>query len=157
MSKGRSVSTIFCEDIRLEQGGKLSYMGVYQSKMIVSHMPAVLPKLCIVITVRTEFDAPFQELLFRVMQDGETLAELPIDTENIMIQRSALLESDSVAGNDRLLTVTGMITLSPFAIEKPAVIRVRAIADDEEIKGPGLIIEQAPQTDIPSSGAMEFS
>jgi hypothetical protein len=41
------VYTLFCDDVRLEVGNKLSYMGVFQNIM-VQHMPVSLIKFAIV-------------------------------------------------------------------------------------------------------------
>src|SRR5215472_6393082 len=41
------VYTILCDDVRLEIGNKLSYMGVFQS-IIVPQLPVWLPKLAVV-------------------------------------------------------------------------------------------------------------
>lgn len=39
--------TLFCDDVRLEIGNKLSYMGVFQS-IVVPQLPVWLPKLAVV-------------------------------------------------------------------------------------------------------------
>ncbi len=36
--------TLFCDDVRLEVGNKLSYMGVFQN-IVVPQLPVWLPKL----------------------------------------------------------------------------------------------------------------
>src|SRR6266404_3596093 len=41
------VYTLFCDDVRLEIGNKLSYMGVFQN-IIVPQLPVWLPKLAVV-------------------------------------------------------------------------------------------------------------
>lgn len=41
------VYTLFCDDVRLEVGNKLSYMGVFQN-IIVPQLPVWLPKLAVV-------------------------------------------------------------------------------------------------------------
>src|SRR5438046_9826552 len=40
--------TLFCDDVRLEVGNKLSYMGVFQN-IVVPQLPVWLPKLAVVI------------------------------------------------------------------------------------------------------------
>ena len=39
--------TLFCDDVRLEVGNKLSYMGVFQT-IVVPQLPVWLPKLAVV-------------------------------------------------------------------------------------------------------------
>ncbi len=41
------VYTLFCDDVRLEVGNKLSYMGVFQN-IVVHQLPVWLPKLAVV-------------------------------------------------------------------------------------------------------------
>jgi len=41
------VYTLFCDDVRLELGNKLSYMGVFQN-IVVPQLPVWLPKLAVV-------------------------------------------------------------------------------------------------------------
>jgi hypothetical protein len=43
----RHVETLFCDDIRHEVGGKLSYIGVYSGGLFVRAFPVTLPKLCL--------------------------------------------------------------------------------------------------------------
>ena len=50
--------TLFCDDVRLEVGNKLSYMGVFQSIM-VPQLPVWLPKLAVVNHWRGEWRTPF--------------------------------------------------------------------------------------------------
>src|SRR5262249_16305811 len=47
------VYTLFCDDVRLEVGNKLSYMGVFQS-IVVPQLPVWLPKLDVVNQWRGE-------------------------------------------------------------------------------------------------------
>ena len=46
-SKLELVYTILCDDVRLEIGNKLSYMGVFQN-IVVPQLPVWLPKLAVV-------------------------------------------------------------------------------------------------------------
>ncbi len=46
-SKMELVYTLFCDDVRLEVGNKLSYMGVFQN-IVVPQLPVWLPKLAVV-------------------------------------------------------------------------------------------------------------
>ena len=43
---------IICDDIREEIRGKLSFIGIYGSNILVSKIPFVLPKLCFAISYR---------------------------------------------------------------------------------------------------------
>ena len=43
----REIFSIICDDIRFEQGNKLSLIGTYTDGILVSSIPTVLPKLCL--------------------------------------------------------------------------------------------------------------
>lgn len=50
----REIVSIICDDIRFEQGNKISLIGVYTEGILVPRLPITLPKLCLSQTV---FDA----------------------------------------------------------------------------------------------------
>ena len=43
----REIFSIVCDDIRIEQGNKVSLMGIYTDGILVSQLPFVFPKLCL--------------------------------------------------------------------------------------------------------------
>jgi hypothetical protein len=43
------IISILCDDVREEKGNKISLMGIYFHKMIVSRIPMALPKLCLCV------------------------------------------------------------------------------------------------------------
>jgi hypothetical protein len=75
----RHVQTIFCDDIRHELGGKLSYIGVYSGHLFVPAFPVILPKLCLALSVITPASQPFRKLELRIFKDDEQLAEGVLD------------------------------------------------------------------------------
>lgn len=140
----RVVSTIFCDDIRLEAGNKLSLMGVYQGVLMVPQVPLLLPKLCVYITVRTPLDKPFKSMTLRLLKDDELLHEQPIQDAAFAGERKPPVEMNDDPKNSKLQMFATTVMFSPFLIDKPFLLRVRVIADDEEIKGPGLMIGLQP-------------
>ena len=49
--KGESAQFILCEDVRVEQSGRFSLMGVFGPSIEVDAVPIVLPSLCVVVLV----------------------------------------------------------------------------------------------------------
>jgi len=47
---------LFCDDIREEVTGKITYIGSYTNVMFVRVLPATIPQFCIVVTILTEVD-----------------------------------------------------------------------------------------------------
>jgi hypothetical protein len=139
----RQIHTVFCDDIRHELGGKLSYMGVYSGMLFVPTFPATLPKLCLAMNVLTPADRPFAKLTVRLLKDEEVLFEGTLDDA----QLSAAVDlptDDAMMAKDRILAVPSIIVFSPFVLEGPCTVRVRAETEEGELRGLGLRVEQAP-------------
>ena len=47
----KKIHTIVCDDIREEKNNKFSLMGMYGKEIIFNKLPALLPKLCILILI----------------------------------------------------------------------------------------------------------
>src|SRR5437588_10161731 len=56
--------TLFCDDVRLEVGNKLSYIGVFQN-IVVPQLPVWLPKLAVVNHWRGNGAPPSEVRLLR--------------------------------------------------------------------------------------------
>ena len=100
--------------------------------MEVSDFPIVLPKLCIVAIVQGPTDKPFRNIKLVVLKDDEQLleGELPVP--------DAPDAPDAPANAMQHLEV--QFVLSPFNVDAPCTLRVRAHVDDEEIRGLALTI-----------------
>jgi hypothetical protein len=139
----RSVSTIFCDDIRLEVGNKISLIGVYSGALIVPEFPVVLPKLCIVVTVVTPHDEPPRSLAVRLFQNDSPFIEHTVGPE-ILSQAPSPVDPAFEAEPDHRIGVMAIpIVVSPLKVEQPMLLRVRAIADGRELRAPALMIRKA--------------
>lgn len=146
----RHVETVFCDDIREETSGKLSLIGVYTGQLLVRNFPSTLPKLCILIRVVTQASEPVQSLTLRILKDEETFAELPV-RQNQLAGTSQASEDEEDDG--KLQVTQCLLVFSPFAVEKPCTLRIRAITESEELAGLGLHIKAAPQDSTPNVGS----
>ena len=132
----RFLTAIFCDDIRQEVGGKLSFMGCYQGELIVPMAPVALPKLCVFATIWTPKERPFKSLMLRIVQDDDKeLARLEISEESF---EEAGQIFDETATRKMVSTA---IAFSPFAIDKPNSLRLVATTEEGEIIGPRLLIK----------------
>lgn len=141
----RHIQTIFCDDIRHEIGGKLSYIGVYSGRLIVSQFPVTLPKLCLALNVVTSSSEPFRSLSLNVLKNEETLAH-PVLNEAQLTEacEAAVTANADVAPPLPVLIARFLFVFSPFILEGPCLLRVRAETESEELQGIALRIEQAP-------------
>ena len=146
----RFLTAMFCDDIRQEIGGKLSFMGCYQGELIVPMAPVVLPKLCLYATIWTPKDRPFKSLMLRVVQDDDKeLARLEIPEEGFA-KVSLILDETATRK-----TVSTAIVFSPFAIEKPNSLRLIATTEEGEIIGPRLLIKVVAASELVAQPAIK--
>jgi len=139
-NEDRYVTAIFCDDIRHEVGGKISYMGCYQSEIVVQTAPVLLAKLCVFVSVFTPKNRLFKSLIFRVLQDDD------VELARIEVPEKGLTEIHNHQTIDKSATrksINTAIVFSPFAIEKPTMLRIMAITEEGEITGPRILIKVA--------------
>jgi hypothetical protein len=145
MSASWFMSTVVCDDIRREEGNKLSYMGIYGGNIIVPGFPLTLPKLCFVMSVmEVGTQSPPASLTFRVLRDEEVLAEVSLSHE-ALVGGAAHAESQRDRDSKRL-TVGTVLQIFPLQLVGPCVLKARAVLDGgEEIKGGSWPVESIGQ------------
>lgn len=139
----RRIEIVYCDDIRVEVGGKSSLMGIYLGDLFVNEMPVTLPKLCVWMNVVTPANQPFTKLRMRVMHDGIEL----LDTLDLCDQDRPLTfggDDDLPSTNDSFFAVNMAITLSPFQIDGEGILQVVAETDSGELKSRRLRIRKGP-------------
>lgn len=136
----RHVETIYCDDIREEVGEKLSYMGVYRATLIVDKLPVVLPKFCIVMSIKAPTTDPIRSMTVRVLRDKDPLQEISFDEDKIrrFIEASNTWTDDERETRIQSLSINTIF--SPLRLESPCIIRIRAITEREELRGQSLRI-----------------
>lgn len=75
--------SIFCDDIRNEAGGKLSFIGCYNGVIFISgQFPLMLPKLCVHTHILSPASRPFGSIAIRCYLPGDDkpFCEEPIET-----------------------------------------------------------------------------
>ncbi|MEI2769643.1 MAG: hypothetical protein ABTR54_07555 [Candidatus Competibacter sp.] len=138
----RHVEILFCDDIRHEINGKLSYIGVYSGTLFVPVFPVTLPKLCISVKIVTPANEPLRSLTLRVLKDDEILQEIVFDKEQLVSASKVLVELSDEERRLRVQMPQFLLAFSPLHLDKACTLRVRALADHEELRGVGLIIDQ---------------
>ncbi|HEN47124.1 MAG TPA: hypothetical protein ENI75_02030 [Mizugakiibacter sp.] len=138
----RQVQTIFCDDIRQEVSGKTSYIGVYSDKMMVSQLPAFLPRLCVSVSAITPVNTPFRELAVHILKDDEVIANHKFDPSGIAVFTAAIEAIPQDERADRLQVVRSVFIFSPIQIDAPCTLQVQVDTEEEQLRGMSLRIEQ---------------
>jgi hypothetical protein len=148
----KSITAVYCDDVRNEIGGKLSFMGVYGADLLFPTFPATLQKLCVHVVLRFPHgEQPKQNLHVVLLKDEEVLAESKFDETHL--DPAKVPDPDlAIPPEDRLLAIVLGFVIVPFQVERPARIRLRAYVDGEEIKGNGLRIRLANEEERKNFG-----
>lgn len=140
----RQVHTIFCDDIRHEINGKVSYIGVYSGLMFVPQFPISLPKLCLALNVVTPVTDPFRKIVIRVLKDRETITEAIVSDAELTKYGESVSNTLESERKDQVHVFRSLLVFSPFNLEGPCVLRVRVETEESEMRGAGLIINLVP-------------
>jgi len=140
----RTLEALYCDDIRHEIGGKLSYIGVYNAEMYVPGFPITLPKLCVALWAVIPNDRPVQGMSFKVLKDDEVVHQVEIG--DLPPPPADFWERENQDAGETFTTMMTYVAFSPLNLEGPCKIRVRAYTSDgEELKGSALTIREAPE------------
>jgi hypothetical protein len=140
----RHVETLFCDDIRHEVSGKISFIGVYSGGLFVPAFPVTLPKLCLSVKIVTRVDKPLQELNLRVLRDDEPLQEIVLDEEQLAAASVSAVEMTEEQQKEQVQIAQFMLVFSPIQFNKPCTLRVLVQTEDGEMRGMDLKVDQAP-------------
>ena len=141
----------YCDDIRHEEGGKLSYMGVYSNALYTPSFPYVLPKLCVNVVIVTPANEPFQALKVVIRKDEKVLIDIDIPEHDIsrFIAEMRKIQISDVQNDldlQRRYACTFNFVFQPLLIESAGWLRVRAYLDGQELRANALRIENAPSS-----------
>ncbi len=131
--------SIFCDDIRAEASGKLSFIGCYNGVMFVSDaFPLILPKLCVHLHILSPANQPFSSIVARCYGPGqdEPIAEEPIDAPPREEQLKIAAELKGNPGVPRYIVAAASLIFEPMQLREGGLIRVRAVLDDDDIELP---------------------
>jgi len=139
MPDPRSAFCIFCDDIRHEVSNKQSFIGVYNSDIIISAAPPiVLPKLGVCLWVQSDLDDRPSQLKIRVTipHAGEILnADLGEQINRIPLQRTE--------GGHKAQFQTA-IRLSPVPLTAEGYIEVWVDTERESFRANRLFVSFRP-------------
>lgn len=130
--------TLFCDDVRREVGGKLSFMGVYGGAMQVSQLPTHIAKLFAVSTYTQSIEEALpSKLTLKIFRSTEKDEDDELMFENdIPINRERSPPPDAVVFRTRVIS-----QMAGLHISEPCTIRVRFYRDDIEVRAGVLTIK----------------
>jgi hypothetical protein len=137
--------SIFCDDIRNEAGGKLSFIGCYNGIILISgQFPLVLPKLCVHVHILSPASQPFSSIAVRcyLPGDDEPFFEEPIETPERQDQTELVVNLKTDTSAPLFIVAATSLIFAPLELRSSGLMRVRAVIDaDQELRLGSLRIE----------------
>jgi len=139
-------SCIYCDDVRREDGGKSSYMGVYEDSIIFSEPSGHRPLFAFILKLVLPIKEDISDVNFELTDDsnlniGATLSKKEIQELKIKILAS-MPDSDVV-------TMKCVIQLGAIVFESQQKIRSFVKFNDQTIEGESLrVIFMNPDQEI---------
>ena len=117
--------TIFCDDVREENGGKLSYMGVYRGDVILPvTVPINLAKFVLVVNFLEPHQGEWLPTIIRIYLPGQTLDDAPAHEITVPVAEGAAVIREDIPVEDQMRHMLVPITFAPFLIEQFGRMRV---------------------------------
>lgn len=143
-------TTLFCDDIRIENTGKAIHIGVYGNDMFVSELPVKLPTFTAVIEIVVPAEVEIEQLSLKAIFAGQEMFAVPPE-EILNILENASAESEEmrrwVAETDPDDIPSQSLRIFRFAfngrdfvIDKEGVFRFRLELNGERVRSRGLRI-----------------
>jgi hypothetical protein len=143
--------TVFCDDIRQELGGKVSFIGAYSGTLIVhTPFPIALPRFGLAVTYFEKHGACSGPVSLRIYFPGDESTSPSIDAELPIEEiRKQALAAKQEAGlpPSRFIRLDTQMVLNALVLKSIGVIRVRAVSTNETVRlGALRITQQLPPT-----------
>jgi hypothetical protein len=139
--------SIFCDDIRNEAGGKLSFIGCYNGVMFISgQFPLLLPKLCVHTHIFSPASKPFNSIVVRcyLPDDDTPFSEEIIETPRRSEQTELVANLKTNTDAPLFIVAATSLIFTPLELRSAGLLRVRALIDAEhELRLGSLRIERA--------------
>jgi hypothetical protein len=155
-----SGDTIFCDDIRQEIGGKVSFMGCYPGTIFLHEpFPFTFQKFCFYITLvqRREVFDPNIEIMVYLPGDAEDAPSLRFkgsETSPGAVAEQTAKEIEGLPLSDqRVLAAHIALVATPLVIKEAGILSVRAVRQGELIRLGGRRIVLAPNVQQPPNPA----
>ncbi len=129
--------TIFCDDIRQESTGKLTFIGVYPATLYVhGEFPFTLSKFCFFIDYREPHDLRTESVALKIFLPGDADDSPSVEGEiHLERARSAMgekIKDDSIPEQEKMIRATTVLSFAPVILSGEGVIKVRAYRGGKE-------------------------
>ncbi|WP_148716848.1 hypothetical protein [Chitinolyticbacter meiyuanensis] len=150
MQLNRQFHAIFCDDIRHEQNGKTTLVGVYNAYMYVSAFPIKIGQLCVNFYFRTPLTNPFTDDSSIIVRKGnEELYKATVHATNLQQGFDAVIRDEHTSQE-----LAGGFFIHDLVLEGETVLEVIAESSGVSHFGGKLWIKDMSEAEAPDSFPM---
>ncbi|MFS8930985.1 hypothetical protein [Cupriavidus taiwanensis] len=142
VNKDRTVNVLWADEVRQEEGGKLSIIGLYATNLDVER-GATLKQLYAFVEVTTPVDRPFKSLRFVATSNGKevlnlSLPEAAMDAALAQIKELEADQDDSSPGEPRVAMRAGL-PFSGITVAEPTTMRLSVTTEEGEMTNTAIL------------------
>lgn len=127
--------TVFCDDIRQEIGGKVSYIGIYRGAInFPNKLPATLSKLCFAISYVERIGESSDPVELRLFMPGDKEEKPTLVSQLPVEQMRKLPAPENFDSEDPAFAMIAHLQLTNVNLAEEGRIQVRAHRGDQEIR-----------------------
>lgn len=138
MSASRYLHCLYAEDVRQEQSGQTTIVGVFQGGLKLREMPGALAKFTVLATLYLPGNEVPASVSLEILINGKVINTIEAPINLIATELRGQPGHRQVEGRSLQL----VIGFANFPISEPGKIEARATVDGELIKGNPLIVEK---------------
>jgi hypothetical protein len=130
------VHTLYCDDIRYEHDGKITFVGAINGLVVLETYPASIPKLCVCVWTVLPIDCRPKSIVTRI-----TLGDNEISSQEItnieLPDRLTFPVGLEVSGDSEfsMINFNQHFVLCPLNVDGPSALRVSSVVDGQVLKG----------------------
>ena len=121
---------IFCDDVRLELGNKVTLVGTYSSDMYVAEFPIFIPKLAVSLYILRGLEDSKGPILVRLTRNGDTLME-STTSANAAWAPMRVVQEGQAASIRRSIAMH--FPVPPMSVMGPCTLSLTANVEGEEL------------------------
>jgi hypothetical protein len=141
--------TIFCDDIRHEVSGKVTYVGVYNGVIAPENgeLPIVLPKLCVSTTINWyEDELPAPPMTLKIFGPGSDEALSQVEFQ--FPDSADVIWLPGEKSKDAFISISLQAAFTGITFRKQGALKVRAYGGGQEFKlGSLMVVDKMPSRD----------
>lgn len=154
MNANRNAMTLFCDDVRVEIGGKLSFIGTYVGgSLVVDKIPVSLPKLFAYVTVSTPIERPFKSLTFKALLGTEAIGSVSIPPD-VLARTNEQFQAAAETQDVKRILASSVLAFIPLVLLKAGRLRTVVETEEGEIRAGRLQIQLLPPEQVAAMAAL---